>query len=615
MAAVLRSVNLGLHSLHHRKAPLHQDAGDVCKASDFPQRAALLDGIRPACYGQPMCTPWNRQAGLIVLLSLTLLASTRGTVVVWDNPGTGSFEEPTNWVGGMIPQAGENILLNNGGTAQVNSSATVSEVMISNDSTLAILAGNLTVFEGSLIYLGQTGVGNFSVGNSAVAATGDFSAGAGIASHGFVTLDGGLLSTFRFYAGFYGNATVSLIQGAALESTTGHVGTFAESFGRVTLSESSWIASSGGMPVEITVGVAGTGEVEASQSQISAKYLILGSGAGSSGNLSARGGGITVEEVGSSGWGRLTLENQAILHSQRGDIGLLMNSAGVMNIQNSLWTVTEEVVVGAYGNGTIQIFSQGSLVSNNGTLGYQSTDMGTVSVTGGSLALTDTLTVGLNGSALLSITNGGQVNSLWSQLGGNVASNGTAILDQGSWITNQTLTIGSFATGSVSATNNSTLSAEVIQMGRQEGVMALLTVSDSIVSTGSIVAGSSEAAIEFSGGRLNLRDGPAVLDSLLLDGFAADKATLGSGGLTVDTQGGNTQINQGLTGSGGLTKVGTGRLRLNLANSYSGGTALWGGVLEISGSSAVGAGNVVLGSAELRAWPDATLAGDLNGGI
>jgi autotransporter-associated beta strand protein len=119
----------------------------------------------------------------------------------------------------------------------------------------------------------------------------------------------------------------------------------------------------------------------------------------------------------------------------------------------------------------------------------------------------------------------------------------------------------------------------------------------------------------FSGTKLNLLGGTGVVDTLLIDGFASDAVVLGDGGLTVDTQGGNAQIPTVLSGTGSLTKAGAGRLRLTTANAYAGGTKIEEGLLELTNSAAMGAGNVAMGSAELRAFSSVMLSGNLSGGI
>lgn len=654
-----------------------------------------------------------RKAFLFISVALLHAGFLRADEVVWANPGTGSYSDGNNWVGGFAPQGWQSILIGNGGTAQIEYDTPVSNVTISNNSTLQLLSSNQSYLGSNEVYLGQVGTGTLLIDNLAIAATGDFYAGAGVSSTGILSIDGGTLSPFRFYAGYYGNATVSMTNGSTLESTNGYVGNFAGSFGVVTMQDSTWTASSEGQPLNITVGVAGSGQINATNSQISSQNLVLGSEVGSTGNISASGGTITVEEytqigsngtgslslsnsavlstyglsvaladgstgslsitgstlnsttdvhiglggdgtlvgnnaqinaptlfisrnasatgnatisgglvnlthdlhVGSTGTGSLTLENGAILQSDIGNIGFEAGAVGVMNIVDSEWTNTRAVFVGVHGNGTVNMSAEGGIASESGYLAQEATGVALVNVNGGSWMMQNTLAVGVNGTAQLYVTNGGEVGSEWSQVSLNAGSSGMVSLNNGTWSTNQTLTIGALSGGSVTATNGSVLSAQAIQMGQQQGVTASLTVTNSTVSIVNLLSTSSNATAEFSGVQLNLRGGSSVLDTLLISGFNPGAFVIGSGGITVDTQGGNARIPQQLAGPGGLTKTGAGRLRLTGSNSYGGGTSVQGGVLEIEGSGALADGNVVLGSAELRSSANATLAGDLNGGI
>ena len=94
------------------------------------------------------------------------------------------------------------------------------------------------------------------------------------------------------------------------------------------------------------------------------------------------------------------------------------------------------------------------------------------------------------------------------------------------------------------------------------------------------------------------------------NGNSANTLTLGgtSPGITVDPlgSGADATIAAGIAGSAGLTKAGAGKLVLTAANTYSGGTKVNGGVLEIDGDSSLGAvpgvattGNVTLNGGEL----------------
>ncbi len=83
----------------------------------------------------------------------------------------------------------------------------------------------------------------------------------------------------------------------------------------------------------------------------------------------------------------------------------------------------------------------------------------------------------------------------------------------------------------------------------------------------------------------------------------AGSITLGSGTLTTDGDGETTQFSGVISGTGALAKTGTDTLILSGANTYSGTTAVSGGILNIRHSSALGstaAGTTITSGEELQ---------------
>jgi fibronectin-binding autotransporter adhesin len=112
--------------------------------------------------------------------------------------------------------------------------------------------------------------------------------------------------------------------------------------------------------------------------------------------------------------------------------------------------------------------------------------------------------------------------------------------------------------------------------------------SDSNLGTGALV---------FNGGALEaLAPGGGIISS--------KATTLDSGGGTFVGGAGTSSILSGpINGVGSLTKNGPGRLVLAGANTYSGGTALNGGILTVHGPQALGVGNLVVNGGILNADP------------
>jgi autotransporter-associated beta strand protein len=85
--------------------------------------------------------------------------------------------------------------------------------------------------------------------------------------------------------------------------------------------------------------------------------------------------------------------------------------------------------------------------------------------------------------------------------------------------------------------------------------------------------GAASGALVFDGGTLQLAGN--------FDLGAARAITLNAGGGTIDTNGFDTTAFQAINGIGGLTKAGAGLLTLMASNTYSGGTTVTGGVLQL----------------------------------
>ncbi|MEX1119923.1 MAG: autotransporter-associated beta strand repeat-containing protein, partial [Terrimicrobiaceae bacterium] len=388
------------------------------------------------------------------------------------------------------------------------------------------------------------------------------------------------------------------------------IGTLAGSTGQVSLTDSTLTSTE-----DIVVGLAGAGSLEGDGAHIEARNLFVGRNGGVTATVVLSGGNLTLSgevHVGAGGDGTFTLEDGGTMKTDRGNMAFEVGSTGVLNILDGEWTNTQAIFVGVSGNGTLNIGAQGAITSESGYIAQDAVGIGTVNLTGGTWTMSNTLAVGVNGTAQF-VGTGGEVSSQWAQLGLNPDSIGTVTLDATTWTTDETLTIGSGGEGQFFVTNGSVVTAGSIELGAASGVTGLLEVTNSTLETVDISVGAGEGSLSLDGARINLLGGSSVIDTLLISSF--DSVAVGSGGLTVDTQGGNAQIVSVLSGNGSLTKTGEGRLRLTTANAFSGGTTIEQGVLEITNDDALSEGNVSLGTGELRATGNVTLSGSLSGGI
>jgi autotransporter-associated beta strand protein len=166
----------------------------------------------------------------------------------------------------------------------------------------------------------------------------------------------------------------------------------------------------------------------------------------------------------------------------------------------------------------------------------------------------------------LAITDNGQVQFTQTTAGtytGLVTGTGSVVkLDSG------TLTLVPSAPGGNTYSGGTFLNAGVVAVGIDNAL------------------GAPTGGLTFNGGTLQFTN-PFNL-------AATRPITLNAPGGTIDTNGNNTTISQGITGAGQLTKIGAGILTLTGTSSYSGGTTIAAGTLQLGNGGTSGSivGNV-----------------------
>ena len=99
------------------------------------------------------------------------------------------------------------------------------------------------------------------------------------------------------------------------------------------------------------------------------------------------------------------------------------------------------------------------------------------------------------------------------------------------------------------------------------------------IASGGILSAGADAAMGAVSGALTFTGGTLQPTSAFT---IARQVSLGMGGGTIDTNGNNFVVSTAITGSGGLTKAGTGILTVSGANSYTGGTTINAGTLRLA---------------------------------
>lgn len=172
----------------------------------------------------------------------------------------------------------------------------------------------------------------------------------------------------------------------------------------------------------------------------------------------------------------------------------------------------------------------------------------------------------------------------------------------------------------VTLTNNSGTAFTVGANGSYAGDLEL-TASGSTFTGISSLASGSKSNIALKDGSQWTMTGNSALTSLTLDegtlrygavaALNASQMNLSSGGGTIDTNGFSNTLAPQISGAGELTKTGEGTLTLSGVNTYSGGTDVQAGALQVASSATSSQANLGTGSANINT--DTTLIADTTG--
>ena len=258
---------------------------------------------------------------------------------------------------------------------------------------------------------------------------------------------------------------------------------------------------------------------------------------------------------------------------------------------------TGQIQLGTASNGT------GGILMTGGTFGTNSAQFRIGSQAGGTGNIT------LSGNAIFNANGTGTTNIY---LGNNGGSGNLTLSDSAEFNASQyVLSVGQFGNtagnkGTLTMSGTSTLSASRIVLGGDNAASAIIGIvnlNGGTVSTGSMRLGSSSVAASATANVIHANGGTvkAVTHANNANFFQGAFVNVQAGGLKFDTDGNAVTITNAMSGSGGLTKRGSGTLSLTGSNSYAGATEVEVGTLHL------GAGATLAGAVAVDAG--ATLSG------
>ena len=481
-----------------------------------------------------------------------------GTLVNKNNISASTFSRTLGGTGAFVMDAGSANTLTLSGANTYGGATTVASgtLKLGSSTALGTTATGTTVAPGAVLdLLGQT------LGAEALtlSGTGISSGGALINSDGTAaSLSGNIALAAHSSVGGVGQMTLSgVISGSdmdltkvgagalTLSNTNTYTGTTALSAGTLNITGS--LASGSNVTVASGTTLMGTGTIGGSVTVASAGIITAGNG--TSGTLTL-GGGLTFDGAGSIHIG--TLGNYT------GTTAKALGVTGALTLNGGAGAVTLALPSGAVDNGTYHLLSYGGTFSN--PTGF--------SFTG---AVPNNNTLRQHGELSNDTTNlridyvvTGD-NPVWSGAHGGIWTTGT---------TGEVGATPSWATESGHAATDFWLSDNA--------------EFNDTVQIGAVSSAPSTTSVSI--------DGSVNAGSILFDNSALDYTVTGS------------TPSDKITG-GAVVKTGSGKLTITNANSYSDGTTLNAGVLQVGNDSALGTGILTLNGGTLSS--DSTAAHEL----
>jgi T5SS/PEP-CTERM-associated repeat protein len=563
-------------------------------------------------------------AGCVMLLAVgyggVAPADEAGDVRSWVNAAGGVFDEPDNWLDGLVPTATDEALFNIAATYTVAfADDDVTDRLVIRDGEVTFdLAGwtyeltypsaalndtdvsfHIGMLDGDVAMLTlQQGILNARQSQIATAAD----------SQGAVTVGSntGWVNSDRVYVGFSGTGVLTIADGGSVTNTSGLIGFNSGSAGVVVVSgkdvdgnASTWTNTGA-----LVVGWVGTATLAiADGASVTNRFGTIGYWNGSHGTVTVSGHGSTwtnteVLRVSNYGDGVLTIADGGLVSSPEGIIADFRLSEGAVTVTGtdalgnpSAWNNAGFLYVGRSGKGSLTIADGGQVSNTRGYIGFSpfASEESTATVTG-----TDA-----NGNP-----------STWTNTGNLSVGPGTLTIADGAQVTS--------ARGSVGFDPDRHTAASVVGTDANGNPSAWIMSNMLGVSTGTLIIADGGYASSVGGGTTGgtivvtgtSGDGQAStwfnVSSLSVGRTDTGTLTIADGGLVFSSSG---SISSSIGGQGTVTVTGAGSTWTSSGDVIVGGSAIQAegvGTLIVSDGGEV----IVEGSKGLIIWQTSKLIVD-----
>jgi autotransporter-associated beta strand protein len=535
---------------------------------------AVTPGVTTITEGENVLwTPPANANGSIAAFTITgwdgLLASSPAVTVniqlaavsdgaIWDaTAGTGSWSTATNWLDDTVPLSTDTVQFTGASPTAISleNNRTAAGVSFSGNSAYTLSGHTLTLASGSTLLTTSPSSGSIThTIASALAPSADFNINASTSTT--LALNGGLSGSGALSKLGSGTALI-----AGTNTFSGNVDVQA---GTLQIGDGNVLGSIASPAINIASGASLIHHIRAYNQNIdtnftgdgsvtfrdSADYSVQYNG------TATHTGGTTLDNInlligsgGSTGsiTGTITLLNDAEMYLERGSASTLSNTitgSGIFgHFGNGALTLTAPLNVTslrAGGEGSLSLGS--SVTATEGILGFSVSNQTTASGSAAQLSFSE-LTIAIASTASLTLSGGADMTTGSLILGYEASDTGSLSLSGSATSATVTTALTGTATSTITLNNLSTLTTPVFG-----NVTTHLNNSTLVFSKG----GTHTAPIAVTGGLAHIQ--------------CANNITLSGA----------------ISGSGSLTKSGTGTLTLGSSHTRTGNTTITGGILRLT---------------------------------